>query len=334
MESGDEPILSDIGLKAPVKSIGRAFLKRSSIFKFWSSLNAHRPGHLLIGGYGYIESWLALIYSIINKVPVTFWTGAGNETTISDSKFKLFLKKIFVKNIDTAITYGSNASAYLIKLGVDSKKIFNAINVSDTKYFKRILASYLDSKEMLSRVGSLSRPILIFSGRLEESKGVNLLIEQLKLIPPSNYFCYFIGKGSLSNNISECIRSKEINGELLGYLPQEEVAKCLVQADVYILPSLNDPFSRTLSEALASGCFVLNSKHDDASFDLIKQGKNGYIFDPNNFEEFKMYIEMVTDGKWKRPSRIKISNNFKYDMAGYANLISNSILESLERYKD
>lgn len=329
MESSNEPILSDSGLDVPVESIAMGFMKRNSVFKFWSYLSSLHPDHILIGGYGYIENWLALFYSIIYRIPVTLWTGAGSDSTINNSKIHNFFKMIFINYIKTAVTYGSNATKYLIKIGMDHSKINSAINVSNVGFFKKILADYFESDEMKAKLKDLPKPILVFAGRIEASKGVDLLIEQLKLIPNNNYFCYFIGKGNLTSSIQTCIDNKEINGKLLGFLGQEDVAKCLVESDVYILPSLNDPFSRTLSEALASGCFVLNSKYDDASYDLIKKAKNGFIFDPKNFKEFKYYLDMVTDKNWKRPSRNVISDSLQYDMTDYAKTIVKSVLESI-----
>ena len=58
------------------------------------------------------------------------------------------------------------------------------------------------------------------------------------------------------------------------------------------MPTLNDPFSRTLSEAIACGTFPLNSRYDDASYDLIVNKKNGLIFDPKNEWQFQKIIKM------------------------------------------
>ena len=331
LESQDEPILSDAGLNTPTQSIATSLYNRSSIFQFWKCMNNYHPECLIIGGYGYIESWLALVYSIINKIPVTLWTGAGQETTVSDSYIRYLLKKIFVRNVDRAVTYGTNASQYLIKLGIDPSRINHGINVSNVHFFRKVLSEYFDSDGMNANLINLPKPILVFAGRLEISKGVDLLIEQLKVIPQEKYFCYFIGTGNLTEMVQECITKKEINAKLFGFLPQSEIAKRLVEADVYILPSLNDPFTRTLSEALASGCFVLNSKYDDASYDLIREGENGYIFDPKNFNEFKYYIDMIIDSKWTRPSRKKISKSIKYDMIDYAETAVNSVIQSINK---
>ena len=102
-----------------------------------------------------------------------------------------------------------------------------------------------------------------------------------------------------------------------------------MESDIYILPSLNDPFSRTLSEALASGCFCLNSKYDDASYDLIKEGHNGYIFDPKNFDEFRYHMKKLTRKDWNRPDRREISKSYNFNMVDYSQKVVEAVSELL-----
>jgi len=327
LEPETQPILSDCGLNVPTKSIAKDRYVPSSLWKFVSSIYSSKPSIMIIGGYGYKELWIALLIGLFQKIPIILWTGAGQITTVNHSKIILILKKLFIKNIDRAITYGSNATKYLCSLGMDITKIDQGINVSSVSLFKETLNNYGQSNELVQNLKNINKPILIYVGRLEQSKGIDLLLEQLKLLPHDKYFCYFVGKGGMESKIKESIKNKEINARLLGFLKQNEIAKRLVEADVYILPSRNDPFSRTLSEALASGCFVLNSKYDDASYDLISSGKNGYIFDPTNFNEFRYYMDLVTDTSWKRPCRKKISEHFKFDMTDYANSVINAVLK-------
>jgi glycosyltransferase involved in cell wall biosynthesis len=330
-EPQNQPILSDSGINVPVKGIAIKLHKRNSLLYMWKCIAKYNPDHILIGGYGLIENWVALIYASHNKLPITFWTGAGEATTRNKSFLYSFLKRLFIKRIDRAITYGTNAQKYLVKLGMNPSQIHNAVNISDVGFFKQVLGNHLNSLEMQNNLADLPRPILVFVGRFEHRKGIELLIERLACLQNHQYFCYFIGTGSLSNKVKEYIDKRKISGKFFGYLPQEEVAKRLVESDVYILPSLNDPFTRTLSEALASGCFVLNSKNDDASFNLIDQGKNGFIFDPENSKQFDEYLQMVVNPEWKRPRREEISQNLKYNVLDYAENIADAVVQTIKK---
>jgi glycosyltransferase involved in cell wall biosynthesis len=330
-ESQDEPILSVSGLDVPVQGIAMKLYKRSRKLHLWNCINNYKPDHILIGGYGFVENWIALIYAKYHKLPVTLWTGAGQITTESNSYIKFLLKRLFVKNIDSAVTYGKNAEEYLIKLGMNPNQIHRGVNVSDVAFFKKVLNDYYNSDEMLSNVKKLQRPVLVFAGRFERLKGLELLIDQLVELPFDQYTCYFIGTGTLLSKVQQHIKDGKINGKVFGFLVQADVAKRLVESDIYILPSLNDPFSRTLSEALAAGCFVLNSKYDDASYDLINEGENGFIFDPRDSKQFSKYLKMLTSSEWVRPNRAEVSQSLKYDMLNYAEKIVDSVIQSVKK---
>jgi len=59
-------------------------------------------------------------------------------------------------------------------------------------------------------------------------------------------------------------------------LPHAALAERLQRADVFVLPSLEDGFARTVAEALACGLPVITTPNTGAS-DLIEPGRNGSI---------------------------------------------------------
>lgn len=329
-ESNEEPILSKSGLNVPTKSIGLDTFKRSSPLVLFKEIYKARPDHLLIGGYGHIENWIALFYAIVFRIPVTLWSGAGRESSESSSKIKKISKIFFVKNISNAVAYGSKAKNYLESLSNNKIRIRSGINVSDTALFSETLIKYSKSNEIKKIKNKIQTPIFIFIGRLEKLKGIHLFLNQLSNLSYDKYHAYFVGKGPYSSIIEKKIKNKKINGTFWGLLSQEDVAKRLVESDYYVLPTLNDPFSRTLSEAISSGCFVLNSIYDDASYDLVKNGKNGFLFDPKNEKEFSKYLNLFLDDKWIKPSKIEISKSLDYDINHYSSKIIKSIKELLQ----
>ena len=101
-ESQGEPVLSEVGLKVPAEGTARALYKRSNSIIFWRRLTSYAPDHLLIGGYGYMENWLALFYGLLHRLPITFWTGAGSATTENNSRLRFYLK-CFLFDVSTAL---------------------------------------------------------------------------------------------------------------------------------------------------------------------------------------------------------------------------------------
>jgi len=56
-----------------------------------------------------------------------------------------------------------------------------------------------------------------------------------------------------------------------------DVATWYRRIDVFVLPSINESFSNSLMEAMASGCAVLASKVG-GNPELVKHGENGMLF--------------------------------------------------------
>jgi len=83
-------------------------------------------------------------------------------------------------------------------------------------------------------------------------------------------------------------------------------------ADVFILPSLQEPGAIVLSEALASGLFLLGSRHDGVAPDLISHSQqNGLLIDPSNPDRLSGQIAQTISRYVNQPwDRCRIAAEF------------------------
>ena len=68
----------------------------------------------------------------------------------------------------------------------------------------------------------------------------------------------------------------------MGYIERRELPKIFAISDVLVLPSLQETWGIVVNEAMASGLAVLISKRCGCVNDLVRNGFNGYAFDPIN----------------------------------------------------
>lgn len=66
-----------------------------------------------------------------------------------------------------------------------------------------------------------------------------------------------------------------------GWLEGERLAAWYNLADVFVLPSLVEPFGAVVNDALAAGCFCLVSGRCGSAC-LVRRGWNGELFDPED----------------------------------------------------
>ena len=73
--------------------------------------------------------------------------------------------------------------------------------------------------------------------------------------------------------------------QIYGYVPDEILVPLYRQAEIFVLPSLFEPFGMTAQEAMACGTPVIASKLGGIR-EVITSGENGLLVDPRNADEF------------------------------------------------
>lgn len=137
------------------------------------------------------------------------------------------------------------------------------------------------------------RKLLLFVGAFER-KGLFYLLDALPSV-----FDFFpdwdlvvIGQGPIELAKAQC-RLNKIEGRVHFLGNQTDMAKYYSACDLFILPSLYDPFGLVAIEALASGCPVVVSKASGSS-DLVEEGVNGWVLsDATNADEIASVLKIA-----------------------------------------
>ncbi len=72
---------------------------------------------------------------------------------------------------------------------------------------------------------------------------------------------------------------------IVGYVPDELLVPFYQQAELFVLPSIFEPFGMTTIEAMACGKPVVASKFGGIR-NVISSGENGLLIDPSHLNEF------------------------------------------------
>ena len=118
---------------------------------------------------------------------------------------------------------------------------------------------------------------LLFVGRLDKTKGIDILLNIYNKYKFKNLHLYIIGE-SVLDNIE--IKSND-NTTYLGWIDNKDIDKYYKMCDVVIMPSRWDGFGLVAVEAMRNSKPVIVSNRG-ALPELIKNGINGYIFDLDN----------------------------------------------------
>jgi glycosyltransferase involved in cell wall biosynthesis len=119
-----------------------------------------------------------------------------------------------------------------------------------------------------------------FLGRIDPSKGVDLLLKTLTSELSTEHWSVFIGGNGSSDYVSN-LRRKYADKRIcfLGFVDPSEL---LSKIDVLVVPSIwEEPLGRIVFEAYAHGLPVVASQRGGIP-EMVEEGSTGLLFDPDN----------------------------------------------------
>ncbi|NWF96108.1 MAG: glycosyltransferase family 4 protein [Candidatus Thorarchaeota archaeon] len=137
---------------------------------------------------------------------------------------------------------------------------------------------------------------MAFMGRLEESKGVDLipdLISRLRMKVPG-FRAVITGDGSYRNTLLSMLKRSGLIScvSYLGVVPWDEVSRVVNQSRVFVYPSRSEPFGLSIVEAMACGVPVVSSNIDGPR-EIVTSGFDGVLVPPGNAGDLADVIEVL-----------------------------------------
>lgn len=119
---------------------------------------------------------------------------------------------------------------------------------------------------------------LLFVGRLTEQKGLAYLLKALSMLKKHPFSLRVVGDGELRISLEQEASRLGLQSSVtfVGRLPREEILSEYQQADLFILPSLDEGMSNVLLEAMACGLPMIATAVGDNTT-LVESGRNGLL---------------------------------------------------------
>lgn len=148
---------------------------------------------------------------------------------------------------------------------------------------------------------------IIFVGRLEELKGLRVLLESWRLLGPSAPRLVICGTGPLEEWCLSFIQDNKMrNVTLAGKLPNENVRRLLATSRALILPTqCYEGFPMCIAEAFSVGTPVLVSALGNGG-NLITQGRTGMKFNQRSPQSIASAVSAFLEDRdtdWERFTR-------------------------------
>ena len=156
-----------------------------------------------------------------------------------------------------------------------------------------------DRSAARNKLGLTNAKMVLYAGRLEPLKGIDIAIEALAKLD-THEIVNLIVVGGDSTSEDFVVELKRLAGSLgiservkfIGSISQPELADYYRAADVLIFPSYYESFGLVALEAMVSGIPVVASRVGGLT-DLVKNGETGYLVPFRCAESFTEKLEVI-----------------------------------------
>ena len=240
------------------------------------------PEVVLIPGYYTLPAFAAMIWARLKNRTSVLMT----ETTATDHiriPWKERVKSKLIRTMfDWAVTGGVAHVRYLEQLGFPSDRIAHFYDVVGNERVSE--GTEVLRKRSSAKAHRLPEDYFLFVGRLAEEKNVQALVRAWLAYRElgGSWSLVLAGDGPERDAIAEILSDSPYREQvyLTGHKTSRELIPLFAFARCFVLPSIREPWGLVVNEAMAASLPLIVSNRCGCSEDLITDGENGYLFDP------------------------------------------------------
>jgi glycosyltransferase involved in cell wall biosynthesis len=273
-----------------------AFGSRDTI-DFWRPFNHGLLSRLREGGYdviwihGYARMfhWWALCAARVLGIPVLIRDEA---TAISAARGPLrrWAKRVFMWALRHAafgfLTIGTLNREYYQAYGVSNDRMWEVPYAVDNDFFRDGCAKASHRRGAFRQEMGLAsgRPVILYASKLTARKRPYDLLAAYEGLSRDgssepNPYLLFVGDGEQRSRLED--RSRALGWSsvrFLGFRKQSELPALYDLCDVFVLPSVDEPWGLVVNEVMVAGRPVIVSDEVGCARDLVRSGCNGCVY--------------------------------------------------------
>jgi glycosyltransferase involved in cell wall biosynthesis len=253
------------------------------------ALDQVQPQVVVCVGYADPEINQAVAWALRRRVPLV----TCSDSTYDDeprSWAKEAFKRRIVAAFDAALVAGTRAHDYLERLGLPSDRRFQPWDVVDNAHFERGAELSPNDSPVSREKLKLPPRYFLCVARFVPKKNLQRLVEAYaRYAMPAGHDAWSLalsGTGPLESELRASVTAAglETQVQFPGFLQYPDLPACYGLAGAFILPSVSDQWGLVVNEAMAAGLPLLVSSRCGCAPDLVREGENGFTFDPENIE--------------------------------------------------
>lgn len=220
---------------------------------------------------------------------------------------KKFEKKYVIKRYDKVLEDTPKQYKWLKEWGVKKRQIeFFPVGINEFEFEKDF------DNNLINKYGLRDKFIISYIGRIQGYKGLDQVIKVIHGLKKVNDKIIFLCMGKDAGFESKLkILVKNLNLEknvfFIGRVTEREKRVFLRASKIFVLPSKIEGFGIVLLEAMAQKVPIISTKTEGGKF-LIKEGKNGFLYEFGNLKKLRGLLEKLIKSK-KLREKLGVNGN-------------------------
>lgn len=234
---------------------------------------------ILFADWKYISTWFIIPYLYKNNIPFLFWShGLLNNKPSINNNLKMLFFKLFVHG---GFVYDNRAKQIMQSKGYT--RTLNVIYNSLNSYPKDSVAEATEPGSVGDKV-VVERPYVIFSGRLIQSRKLEVLFDAIKLLANKGVAvdALIIGNGPCSDTLKSYVKDRGIQEQITFYgscYDEIQLSKFFMNAIACVFPG---PVGLTAIHSLTYGTPVITNDNlysQKPEVEAVVEGQTGAFFE-------------------------------------------------------
>ncbi len=262
------------------------------------ALERIQPAAVVIPGWQDPAAHGAMQYCIQNAKPIIIMS-ESTSSDVSRWAWREAIKSQIVRLGNAALVGGAPHKNYIVKLGIPARNVFLGYDAIDNSYFSDSVLEAIGHKSEVRMRYRLPELYFLASSRFVEKKNLFRLIEAYARYremaenlnrgerTSKTYNLVLLGDGALKSNLQSEIEKLNLfnNVFMPGFIQYPDLPAYYACAQVFVHASTTEQWGLVVNEAMASGLPVLVSNRCGCAQDLVREGVNGFTFDPYDVDQ-------------------------------------------------
>jgi glycosyltransferase involved in cell wall biosynthesis len=248
----------------------------------------------LYAGPSFLLGWLI---ARTRGVRVGFWVEATFDAWVRRRWWKDFLKRVVFRRASVIITPGRQGRAFARRYGAVDARIYYARHRVDVTHFASASERAREDRSQYRAEMGLVGTTFVYVGRLWAGKGLGYLLDAfgaLQRRTPEQVSLLLVGDGPEEAKLrARCSGEHITNVFFVGFRHKGELPKYFAVSDVFVFPTLGDPYGLVVDEAMACSLPVISTTSAGEIGERVEEGVNGFRVPPRDAKALLDRMEVL-----------------------------------------